>query len=321
MLETVAVLKTAGIMVKHCVMILDRQQGGRENLSSNGVCAHSLMTMSDLLEALAGADRLSAATCEAVRRFIAENQAVLSLPPPAQPPASLALTFKERARACSHNVTVQLMLLIERKQSNLCFSADFTNSGDLLAMTDLIGPEICMLKTHFDMVKDFTAETASALQHLAEKHNFLLFEDRKYSDIGQTVKLQYGPATRNDTNAAAGDRTSPSQWAHITDAHIVSGPGKSRVRGDVLYKLGVLTYSHRCCRWFGSRWKEDASWFASSSANEFKRVYGSGRVHRSSSVHRKGPPGLRHWFHLPRKAVRSAFLHSLYTRCSAKRGA
>ncbi len=41
-----------------------------------------------------------------------------------------------------------------------------------------MGPHICMLKTHADIVSDFSKETAHQLSTLAEKHNFVIMEDR-----------------------------------------------------------------------------------------------------------------------------------------------
>ena len=41
-----------------------------------------------------------------------------------------------------------------------------------------VGPHICLLKTHADIMTDFTMETASNLKMLAQQHNFIVMEDR-----------------------------------------------------------------------------------------------------------------------------------------------
>lgn len=77
-----------------------------------------------------------------------------------------------------------------------------------------LGPYIAVIKTHIDILSDFSEETTKGLKALSEKHNFLIFEDRKFIDIGNTVQKQYHEGTLRI-----------SEWAHIINCSILPGEG------------------------------------------------------------------------------------------------
>ena len=52
-----------------------------------------------------------------------------------------------------HPLASKLLKIMEEKQSNLCVSADVTSSEELLQLAESLGPKICMLKTHVDILK------------------------------------------------------------------------------------------------------------------------------------------------------------------------
>nr|BAE94370.1 orotidine-5'-phosphate decarboxylase [Ogataea minuta] len=122
-------------------------------------------------------------------------------------------TYAQRAAAHPSPVARRLLNLMESKKTNLCASVDLTSTKDLLELLDKLGPFICLVKTHIDIVEDFSYEnTVVPLLKLAKKHNFMIFEDRKFADIGNTVKLQY-----------KGGVYQIAKWADITNAHGVTG--------------------------------------------------------------------------------------------------
>lgn len=49
-------------------------------------------------------------------------------------------------------------------------------------------------QTHIDIVSDFDLDLVEKLQALAEKHDFLIWEDRKFADIGQSGRISLNHA-------------------------------------------------------------------------------------------------------------------------------
>ena len=84
----------------------------------------------------------------------------------------------------------KLNKIIKEKNTRLCFSADFKKSSDLIKWINITGPHICLLKTHIDIIEDFSNDLIENLIKLKKKYNFLIFEDRKFSDIGKIFHHQ-----------------------------------------------------------------------------------------------------------------------------------
>ncbi|XP_028292227.1 uridine 5'-monophosphate synthase-like [Gouania willdenowi] len=221
-LETAEVLYQEGLKVTDAIVLMDREQGGVDMLASKGIRLHPIISMFKLVNVLLAAERITAQTAQSVRKFIQENNTFSpkekngnGVSPAKKLCLEQQLSYAERAKLPDvHPLASKLLLMMEEKQSNLCLSADVTSTEELLQLAETLGSKICVLKTHVDILKDFTSDLGQKLQTLAEKHNFCIFEDRKFADIGNTVKHQY-----------EGGIYQISSWSHMVNAHGVPGPG------------------------------------------------------------------------------------------------
>ncbi|GJJ07478.1 dihydroorotate dehydrogenase [Clathrus columnatus] len=137
------------------------------------------------------------------------------------------LSYGHRVELHSNSAAKALLSLMERKKTNLCVSVDVTSKASFLTIIDAVGPDVCLVKTHIDIIEDFDQDLITKLQELSAKHDFLIFEDRKFADIGNTVALQYSQGVHKIAS-----------WAHITNAHPVPGPGIIAGLGSVGHPLG-----------------------------------------------------------------------------------
>lgn len=94
---------------------------------------------------------------------------------------------------------------------NLCVAADMNDKNKIINLIDDIGSSIAVLKLHYDTIIDFNDDFINLLLNLKKKYNFLIWEDRKFADIGSIVDKQI----KNDHF---------SKWVDIFSIHKTVSP-------------------------------------------------------------------------------------------------
>lgn len=104
------------------------------------------------------------------------------------------------------------MEVATEKRSLVCLAADRKTMSGLFELVKEVGPYIAALKTHVDLIDDWSPNAWSDFCELAKQHNLLIFEDRKFADIGKISQSQMGGIY--DIRS----------WSDIVTAHLISGP-------------------------------------------------------------------------------------------------
>lgn len=217
LLETIEDLGNEQLGVAGILVVIDREQGGTDLLKATGYDVQSLFTVSQLLDLLVEVDRLDVETAQKVKEFIQSHQIVSAK----DAKKKMRFSYDTKIEKATHPVTNNLLDIVQTKETNLIFSADVTSKDKLIELAEKTGPHICALKTHIDIVNDFDQDLIDQLKFISKKHNFLLFEDRKFSDIGNTVKHQFVSKHYNI----------PS-WADLVTVHLTAGASLVEAMAD-----------------------------------------------------------------------------------------
>ena len=69
-IKAIETLEAAGLVVQDVAVLIDRQQGGPEALAAAGYRLHAVLTMTQILDTLQGAGRISLDQANAVRSYL-----------------------------------------------------------------------------------------------------------------------------------------------------------------------------------------------------------------------------------------------------------
>ena len=113
---------------------------------------------------------------------------------------------------CAHPLSHEFMRVAREKESLVVLAADLPTVDGIVQLIEDVGEYVCALKTHVDMVEGFNMEDWSKVVDAARSRGMLLFEDRKFADIGRVAQTQMGGLY--DIRS----------WADLVTSHSISGP-------------------------------------------------------------------------------------------------
>lgn len=172
--ESIKLLEEEGLEIQDILVFIDRREDDRNDVSEYKV--YSVFSENEIM------------------KIIREND--------------------ERMDFKFNRMTDNMYDIMMQKKTNLILSADLTKKEELLDLIATSGPYICMVKIHADIIEDFDDDFIHQLTKMADIYNFMIMEDRKFADIGNTVKNQYMKGIHKII-----------EWADFVTVHSIMGQG------------------------------------------------------------------------------------------------
>ena len=197
LLETAEKFENEGLEVLDFSVIIDRSNNIEAYINKLGYNLQSLIKLDKILDVLKENNRISNDQKIKIKEFTKKINHT-----------------DKTGKNIENHLTKLLKQKIQKKKSNLILSLDVDNQKAFFDILDKTAKHIVMLKTHIDILNDFDDSFIIKLNEYAIKYDFLIFEDRKFADIGNTVRKQYQNGIYKIKN-----------WAHFVTVHAIAGEG------------------------------------------------------------------------------------------------
>ena len=194
LIDSLEKIKEHGLEIKRILTVVDRQNGGTEKLNELGYDWSSILTLKD------------------IRDFIEGEETRLEVEQTRLPFGADQLPREITPSGPSHVAAYNLKRISEQKGTKIILSADLSRIDDIVDLVQKVAPYICAVKIHCDIIEDWGPDAIDKLKSLKNVYNILIIEDRKWCDIGNTIKLQLNnPLYEYDS------------WCDIMTVHTIGG--------------------------------------------------------------------------------------------------
>ena len=174
----IAILKEHNYEIAQVLVIVDREEGGYDELVRQGIKVRCLFKITDILNILLTNNLLGENQMNKCLNYIKKEKDLDILKNQEN------IKLEDKLKLNNNPIYQKIINLMLAKKSNLAISLDYTNKERILSSIDKIGKYVVIIKLHCDIIDDFDNEFVVNLLESSRKHNFLIFEDRKFSEIG-----------------------------------------------------------------------------------------------------------------------------------------
>ena len=205
--ESIDILKEYNYEISEVILIVDREEGGYDDLIRRGIKVISLFKITDILDILLTNNLIEEHQKTKCLTYIKKQNDLDTLI------RKDDLKLEEKIELNNSPIFKKIINIMLEKKSNLAVALDLTDKEKILSSIDKIGKYVVIIKLHCDIINDFDVEFVGKMLEKSNTYKFLIFEDRKFSEIGNIFHKQYTGGVHKIRN-----------WANIINFHLISGP-------------------------------------------------------------------------------------------------
>lgn len=167
-------LVASGLEVTKATILIDRETGGKEILAEKyGIAVRSLLTLSSVCKTLVDFGKIPQETANAVIAFTQKtkmNTLAGDLPEfNFSPNSYFRMSYADRSAKAEHPMAVRLFGIMDVKKTNLAVACDLDDADMILQVANELGPLICCLKVHCDVIMNFSEKFVRELVYFSSR--------------------------------------------------------------------------------------------------------------------------------------------------------